>query len=43
MYRTWVLDENVECCVCESELLDEYFDVNGDYYCEDCFERQFKD
>lgn len=41
MYRSWVIDNPVECCVCEDEITDEYFDVNDDVYCERCFDRQF--
>lgn len=41
LYEAWVDDEPVECCICEDELTDGYYDVNGDVYCEKCFERRF--
>ena len=27
-----------ECCECGAEILlgDDYYDINGDYYCEEC-------
>lgn len=33
-----------ECCVCGSEIYegDEYYEINGDIYCEECIESEFK-
>lgn len=42
MHEAWLDDEPVECCMCEDELTDKYFDVDGDAYCENCFEAHFK-
>ena len=43
MHEEWVLDDPVECVCCEEEITDVYYNVNGDAYCERCFEKQFKD
>lgn len=43
MHEEWVLDDPVECVCCEDLITDVYYNVNGDAYCERCFEKQFKD
>ena len=43
LHSMWVLDEPVECCCCDNEITEQYYEVSGDAYCESCFERYFKD
>lgn len=41
MCREYVIDDPVECVGCDELLDEEYFNVNGDAYCEECFDKYF--
>lgn len=43
MCREWVIDEPVECVGCDEMIEEEYYNVNGDTYCRNCFERYFNE
>lgn len=36
-------EEELRCCLCDREirLLEMYFDIRGDIYCEDCADSEF--
>lgn len=46
MCRVWLIDEeSIECEGCSDMITDEecYYSVAGEPYCEECFERYFKE